>query len=173
MPNSVASKRTSPWSEVGPGHCGVLWLHEQERGTALLVCKDCTLKTKCLCSWENAASRLLLARLPRGRGRGAAGGAGAPRGLQPLTFSSHHWQGRAFPYSETFGILLCALFCQLWVGAFFFFFFMALHEKYSIKFCILLQGFAEPNPKSAERVWSCLSLSPHIRCFFEGCPLWA
>ena len=40
------------------------------------------------------------------------------------------------------------------VGFFLFLFFMALHEKCSVKFCIPLWGPVEPNLKSAECVWS-------------------
>lgn len=94
---------------------------------------------------------------------------GAPHGLQHLTFSSHHWQGQAFPYGKS---LWCFALCLVLLVAGWGFF-MALHEKYSIKFCVLLQGPAEPNLKSAERVWSCRGLSPHTGCFAEGRLLWA
>lgn len=80
-------------------------------------------------------------------------------------------KGKSSLPARALGELLCALFCWLWAGSFFFYL-MALHKNYSIKFCILLQGPTEPNPKSAERVWSCLGLSPHTGCFSEGCLLW-
>ena len=83
---------------------------------------------------------------------------------ESLMFPSHHWCGQAFPYSKVRGVLLCTLFCWLWVGIFFL---MALHEKYSIKFCILLQGCAEPNLKSAECVWSHLGRHHTLGAFVK------
>lgn len=134
--------------------------------------RGCKVKTKCLCN-RRECSLQPAASFPVSWGASA----GAPRHLQHLTFSSHHWQGQAFPYSQSHGVSLCALFWWLWVGLgcvfffsffFFLFFSMALHEKCSIKFCISLQGPIEPNLKSAECVWSCPGWSPHIGYFLKA-----
>ena len=80
---------------------------------------------------------------------------GLPVASEHLMLSSHPWQGQAFPYSKS-PLVFCFVPC--FVGCGLGFFFLALHEKYSVKFCGLLQGCAEPNLKSAECVWS------HLRC---------
>lgn len=78
-----------------------------------------------------------------------------------LGVPSRPWQGQPSLTVRLFGILVGALFCWLWLGcgSGCFFFFMALHEKYSIKFCILLQAPAEPNQKSGRM---CVVLSQSV-----------
>lgn len=99
-------------------------------------------------------------------GRGCPG---APcGGLQAFDILQPSLAGAGLPFSQSRGVLLCALFHWLWVGFVLLLVLLALHEKYSIKFCILLQGPVEPNLKSVERVWSCPVRSLHIGYFFEG-----
>lgn len=83
---------------------------------------------------------------------------------EPLMFPSHHWCGQAFPCSKSpwcFALYLVLLVVGWSL------FLMALHEKYSIKFCILLQGCAEPNLKSAECVWSHLGCHHTLGAFVK------
>lgn len=100
------------------------------------------------------------------------GGPGLPLASEPLALPSHHWQSQAFPYSKNpWCFTLCLVLLVVgWFFSLLLLFLMALHEKYSIKFCILLQGHAEPNLKSAECVWSRLGCHCTLCAFVKVAP---
>ena len=132
-------------SDRQQGWCGVYWMQGLDWA-------------KGLCHPRNAACRQLPLACLLGRSLGSW--------WPPSPWCSPSTTGAGKPSLtvRVRGVLLCTLFCCLWVEVFFL---MALHEKYSIKFCILLQGCAKPNLKSAECVWSHLGCHHTLGAFVK------
>lgn len=85
--------------------------------------------------------------------RGVSWGSPWPHALDILQPSL---AGLGLPLSKSLGVCFVPGFVGCGLGCFggwlLFVLFLALHETYSVKFCILLQGPVEPNLKSVENV---------------------